>query len=226
MQIIVGPTPHAAAELAAGWIARRIRSSVRLRGTCRLAVSGGGTPALMFDVLATIDLPWKQVELYQVDERVAPDGDQHRNATQLTERLIRRVEIPRRSVHLMPVTASSLKRAASSYARAILAAPLDIVHLGIGDDGHTASWPPGDPVIDDPAPVAISGLYDGRVRMTLTPRVVNAARARMLLAVGATKAVPIAGWLLHRADLPVERVRRTSTTLILDRAAASQLTHD
>lgn len=226
MQIIVGPTPQEAAELAAGWIARRVRSAVRLRGTCRIAVSGGGTPAIMFEALATMDLPWKEVHLYQVDERVAPDGDPDRNATQLTEHLIRRVEIPKGNVHLMPVTAKSLRRAASTYSSKIGETALDIVHLGIGDDGHTASWPPGDPVIDILAPVAITGTYNGRVRMTLTPPVVNSARARMLLSVGVAKSGPLAGWLLHRADLPVERVRRTSTTLILDEAAASQLVHD
>ena len=223
MDIIVGPTPHDTAELAARWMARRIRSAVRLRDLCRVAVSGGGTPALMLDAMATMDLPWKRVHLYQVDERVAPDGDVDRNATQLIEHLIERIEIPRRNVHLMPVTAVSLKRACTSYATALGDSPLDIVHLGIGDDGHTASWPPGDPVIEVTAPVAMSDLYNGRIRMTLTPGVVNAARARMMLSVGVTKSGPLADWMLHRADLPVQRVRRTGTTLILDQAAASQL---
>jgi len=226
MQIIVGPTPRAAAELAAGWTARRIRSAVRLRGGCRMAVSGGGTPALMFDVLATMDVPWMQVHLFQVDERIAPDGDADRNSTQLTEHLIRKVDIPRRNVHLLPVSAPSLKRGAATYAAAINRAPLDIVHLGIGDDGHTASWPPGDQVIDDPAAVGITQVFNGRVRMTLTPVAVNAARCRMLLTVGASKAHVLAGWILHKADLPVQRVRRTSTTVIADQSAASQLAHD
>lgn len=226
MEIIVGPTAQDTAELAAGWMARRIRSAVRRRGVCRVAVSGGGTPALMLDALAVMDLPWKQVHVYQVDERVAPDGDADRNATQLTDHLIDRIEIPKRNVHLMPVTSASLKRACASYATSIGDQPLDIVHLGIGDDGHTASWPPGDPVIEVTNPVAMSAVYNGRPRMTLTPGVVNAARARMLLSVGAAKAAPLAGWMLHRADLPVQRVRRTATTLILDEAAASQLPHD
>lgn len=207
-------------------MARRLRSAVRLRGSCRVAVSGGRTPALMFDDLAMMDLPWGQIHLYQVDERCAPDGDPDRNATQLAEYLIRHVRIPKRNIHLMPVTAKSLKRAAAAYAADIAQAPLDIVHLGVGDDGHTASWPPGDPVIDDPEPVAISDLYNGRVRMTVTPRVVNAARARMVLAVGTSKAGPLASWCRDRSDLPIGRVRRTATTLVLDRAAAALLAPD
>ena len=225
MEIIVAPTPQDTAVLAAGWMARRMRSAVRLRNVCRIAVSGGGTPALMLDAMATMDLPWKQVHVYQVDERVAPDGDADRNANQLTEHLIDRIEIPSRNVHLMPVTAASLKRACTSYASALGEGPLDIVHLGIGDDGHTASWPPGDPVIAVDAPVAMSAPYNGRTRMTLTPGVVNTARARLMLSVGVAKSGPLAGWILDRADLPVQRVRRTGTTVILDDAAASQLRH-
>jgi 6-phosphogluconolactonase len=223
VKIVIEPDPAVTAAEAAAWMARRIRSAVRLRGTCRVAVSGGSTPAAMFDVLAGLDLPWSLVHLFQVDERVAPDGDPDRNAVQLRTHLTDRVPLRARNVHLMPVTAASLPRAAARYAGVIGEEPLDIVHLGIGDDGHTASWPPGDPVVDAPGAVAISGTFNGRVRMTMTPAVVNAARARMLLAVGAGKAAPLAGWLLHRADLPVQRVRRTNTTLILDDSAASEL---
>jgi 6-phosphogluconolactonase len=223
VKIVIEPDPAVTAAKAAAWTARRIRSAVRLRGTCRLAVSGGSTPALMFDGLAAMDLPWSHVHLFQVDERVAPDGDPDRNAVQLQSHLIDRVRLRARNVHLMPVTAASLPRAAARYAGVIGEEPLDIVHLGIGDDGHTASWPPGDQVIDAPGAVAISGTFNGRMRMTMTPAVVNAARARMLLVVGTGKAAPLAGWLLHRADLPVQRVRRTNTTVIADEAAAAQL---
>ncbi len=226
MQIIVGSDPQATAELAAVWTARRIRSAVRLRGTCSLAVSGGGTPTLMFTAMTAIDIPWKNVHIFQVDERVAPDGDPDRNAVELTDHLLSHVAIPKRNIHLMPVTAASLKRACASYSLLIGSLPLDIVHLGIGDDGHTASWPPGDSVIDNPSPVAITEMFNGRVRMTLTPPVVNAARSRMLLSVGSSKAAPLADWLLHQGDLPVQRVRRTNTTLILDLPAAAQLPHD
>ena len=223
MKIVVAPDPQHAAAHAAQWMVRRIRSAVRLRGVCRVAVSGGSTPALMFDDLAAIDLPWSSVHVYQVDERVAPDGDPDRNAGQLGEHLTSRAPIKRANVHLMPVTAKSLTRAAASYASAIGDEPLDIVHLGLGDDGHTASWPPGDDVVEAPGAVAICGVFDGRVRMTLTPATVNGARARMVLAVGAAKAGPLAGWMLHDPELPIERVKRTGTTLITDAAGAARL---
>ncbi|CAB4870461.1 unannotated protein [freshwater metagenome] len=227
VQLVVAPTAEQAAITAAAWIMRRVSSAVRLRGTCRIAVSGGSTPVLMFDALAQMPVPWERVQLFQVDERVAPDGDPDRNATQLTDHLIRHVTIRPGSVHLMPVTAAALPSAAARYARVIGQAPLDIVHLGLGDDGHTASWPPGDPVIDALGAVAISGEYNARVRMTLTPGIVNAARSRLLLITGASKSTPLAAWLNGppdtRAGLPVSRVRRVGTTVVADTAAASRL---
>jgi 6-phosphogluconolactonase len=223
MEILVAPTAADAATLAAEWLARRIRTAVKRRGVGRIAVSGGSTPVLMFDALALLDVPWSSVELFQVDERVAPDGDPDRNAQDLIEHLIDKVPLAKRSVHLMPVTAKSLTRASASYAAKLGDAPLDIVHLGLGDDGHTASWPPGDPVIDVTAPVALTGEFNGRVRMTLTPPVVNGARARLVLVTGAAKAEPVAGWLLHRQALPIARVRRTDTTLIADEAATQRV---
>ncbi len=223
MKIIVGETAPDAALAAAQWMARRVKSAVRLRGMCRIAVSGGSTPALMFDSLAAMELPWQQVELFQVDERVAPDGDPDRNAAQLDTHLLRHVEIRRGNVHLMDVGAASLERAAANYAEWLGPTVLDIVHLGLGDDGHTASWPPGDPVINSAQSVAVSGEYRGRVRMTLTPLVVNAARARLVLAVGDAKVAPLARWLHQGDDLPIAHVRRTGTTLVLDSAAASAL---
>jgi len=223
MKIVVAPDPKHAAAHAAQWMARRIRAAVRSRGTCTVAVSGGSTPALMFDDLVAADLPWASVHLFQVDERIAPDGDPDRNAVQLAEHLTSRVPIRRANVHLMPVTAKSLARAVASYAAAIGEAPLDIVHLGLGDDGHTASWPPGDDVVDAPGTVAICGTFNGRARMTMTPAVINRARSRMVLAVGGTKAEPLAGWMLHDSALPIERVKRTATTVITDVAGAAEL---
>jgi 6-phosphogluconolactonase len=223
MEIFVAPTAAEAASLAATWMARRMRSAVRRRGRCRVAMSGGSTPALMFDMLAKLDVPWKSVELFQVDERVAPDGDPDRNSGQLVDHLVSKVTIPKRDLHLMPVTATSLARACGAYAAKLFTDPLDIVHLGIGDDGHTASWPPGDPVIDSTEPVAVTGVFNGRVRMTLTPPLVNAARARVVLVTGGSKANAVAGWLLHCQQLPIERVRRSGTTLIADEAAMQRV---
>ena len=171
----------------------------------------------MLDALAAHDLPWDAVEVWQVDERVAPDGHPDRNANQLAGFAGRH--------HLMPVTAKDLRRAAARYA-AGLPPRFDVIHLGMGPDGHTASWPPGDPVIDSVRPVDLCGEFNGRVRMTLTPDVVNAARARIVLITGGDKASAVAAWLKRHplaARLPISRVRRSGTVVVVDSAAASQL---
>jgi len=164
----------------------------------------------MFDVLKGLDVPWRRVGVWQVDERVAPDGDADRNANQLEA-------LPGKH-RLMPVTATDLSAAARRYARS-LPDRFDVVHLGMGDDGHTASWPPGDPVIDDADPVALSQPYQGRVRMTLTPSVVNRAIGRVVLTFGAGKAAALAAWA-DGLELPIAHVKRTRTVVFTDRAAA------
>jgi 6-phosphogluconolactonase/glucosamine-6-phosphate isomerase/deaminase len=217
MDIHVAADATAAAADAAGWVARQLRGAVRRRGTATIAVSGGSTPALMFDHLAGMDVPWDSVTVYQVDERVAPDDNPARNA-----HLLEVLPVPRSRLKLMAVTARDLRAACRRYGAA-LPGRLDVVHLGMGDDGHTASWPPGDRVVDAAEPVAMCGMFNGFVRMTLTPSVVNAARHRMVLASGAAKAAPLRGWLLHDAALPIERVHRTDTLVVVDAAAAAQL---
>lgn len=168
----------------------------------------------MFEVLLAQDVPWDQVRIWQVDERIAPDGHPARNAGQL-------VDFPCR-VELMPVTDADLAAAAARYA-ADLPERFDVVHLGLGDDGHTASWPPGDPVVDSGRSCEVTGDFNGFRRMTLTPPVVNAARARLVLVFGAAKAPMVQRWLLRDAELPVARLRRTDTWAMLDPAAAADL---
>lgn len=201
-------------------MARQLRNAVRRRGAATLAVSGGSTPALMFAELATLDVPWSSVNVWQVDERVAPDGDPARNAA-----LLDALPLRRNQVRLMPVTSRDLLAAARRYAVG-LPVRFDVVHLGMGDDGHTASWPPGDPVVDVVDPVALCGSYNGFVRMTLTPPVVNDARHRLMLTPGASKANAMRGWMLRDATLPVTRVRRADTVVVIDAAAAAQLPVD
>lgn len=224
VRTIVADSPHEVATAAAWFIQRRARSAIRLRGRFRLAVSGGSTPALMFDALVGLSIAWDRVDLFQVDERIAPDGDADRNATQLQARLLRHVPIPVRQIHLMDVTAATPTLAATRYAAALGDTPLDVAHLGLGDDAHTASWPPGDPVVQTSAAVAITSEYRGRRRMTLTPLPINSARARLMVVCGAEKAAALHAWVKDRDDVPVRHLHRTGTTLIVDRAAASQLT--
>lgn len=201
-----------AEEAAAEAIVGHLLAGVAARGRASLAVSRGEG---LLAALAAADVPWPNVGVWQVDERVAPDGDPERNATQLAG-------FPG-DVHLMPVTAPDLDDAARRYA-ATLPERFDVVHLGIGPDGHTASWPPGDPVIGSTAPVGLSREYQGRVRMTLTPPVIDAARARVVLATGDAKAPIIARWLEGDTSLPIARVPDAGTTVVLDPPAAARLT--
>jgi 6-phosphogluconolactonase len=217
MEVKVAGDVATAATEAAAWLAVRVRGAVRRRGAARIALSGGSSPALMLVELARLDVPWGAVHVWQVDERVAPDGHADRNAP-----LLGVLPVKPRNVHLMPVTSRDLRGACRRYADG-LPERFDVVHLGVGDDGHTASWAPGDPVIDSPRTVALTGEYRGRVRMTLTPGVVNAARQRLVLATGSSKAEAVRRWLLHDSTLPIERVRRTATTVLLDAAAAALL---
>jgi 6-phosphogluconolactonase/glucosamine-6-phosphate isomerase/deaminase len=216
VDIRVAADPASAAVVAAETIARRVRA-IAPRRRVSIAVSGGSTPALMFAALAEMALPWAQIDFFQVDERVAPDGDAARNIA-----LLDVLPVKRSQICPMPVTSADLVRASQRYA-ARLPHRFDVVHLGLGDDGHTASWPPGDAVIRATGDVAISGSYRGHVRMTLTPSAVNRAGGRVVLAAGAEKASVVARWMLHDASLPIQVLRRTGTTLVLDEAAARGL---
>jgi 6-phosphogluconolactonase/glucosamine-6-phosphate isomerase/deaminase len=216
VEVVLTDGPAEAAARAAQFVAKRIRPAVRRRGRFSLAVSGGSTPAAMFAALAaTPDVPWGAVHVYQVDERVAPSHDPARNAEQLGV-----FPIPSENLHLMEVTWGDTGLAVASY-KAGLPDRFDLVHLGIGTDGHTASWPPGDAeVVASPASVAMVGLFNGFRRMTLTPVAVNAARARLVLATGADKAEVIADWVAGRSALPIARVKSVGTTLVTDQGTS------
>ncbi len=216
MRFHVSPDAEAAAVAAAAFIARRVWPAVHRRGRFSLAVSGGSTPAPMFAALAARSLPWGAVHVYQVDERVAPKGSPERNSSQLGV-----LPVPVGNLHLIEVDWEE-RLAVASYAAA-LPAPLDVVHLGLGDDGHTASWPPGDPVVDAGVPVTAVGPFHGRRRITLTPPPVNAARTRLVLVCGEAKAPMVGRWAEGDRTLPIARVRRADCDVFLDEAAAAGL---
>jgi 6-phosphogluconolactonase/glucosamine-6-phosphate isomerase/deaminase len=200
------------AQAAAEWIAVLLADAVGRRGSASLALSGGSTAPALIAALAAAALDWPSITAWQVDERIAPDGDPDRNAGQLQA-------LPCR-VELMPVTAAPLAAAAERYA-ATLPARFDVVHLGLGDDGHTASWPPGNAAVrESTALVELVPEFNGRRRMTLTPVVVNAARKRLVLAVGSAKRPVAERWLLDDTVLPISAVRRAGTAVFLDFAAA------
>ncbi len=209
---------------AAGWIAARAEPAIAERGRFTIAVSGGSTPAAMFAELARLDLPWLQVHVFQVDERVAPDGDPDRNLNDLRANLLDLVPVV---AHLMDVTAADLPGACRRYADELSDVTgdgvLDVVHLGLGDDGHTASWPPGDPVINvRDADVALTQPYRGRVRMTLTVPAVNRSRSVMFLAAGEGKAEMVKRLVARDMSIPASHVR-ADASLLVDESAASPL---
>ena len=209
----------AVARRGADVVADAVRSAVERAGVFTFAVSGGRTPWAMFAHLADEDLPWDDVGLWQVDERVAPDGDPDRNLTQLLGALPGEGA----QVYPMPVTEEDLDAAAARYATE-LPEPFDLVHLGLGDDGHTASLVPGDPVLDvDDRDVGLTAEYRGRRRMTLTYPALARARRILWLVTGADKASVLPLLVAGDPGVPAGRVRAPSQLLIADEAAAAEL---
>ena len=217
MDVRVAPDAATAGEVAAAFIARVLQAAIREHGHATVAFSGGRSPEGMLSDLAARGLPWPRVGVWQVDERVAPDGDSARNAA-----LLAPLGAAGARLHLMPVTAANRAAARRRYATS-LPTRFDVVHLGLGDDGHTASWPPGTDVAEQPGDVAWCPLYAGHERLTLTAATVNRARRRLVLVSGPSKAVPLEGWLLGDPALPVQHVRRGGTVLGVDAAAAARL---
>jgi 6-phosphogluconolactonase len=217
------------AQQAASLIAADARVAIGARGLFTLAVSGGHTPWIMLRLLANENLPWEGLHLYQVDERVAPLGDPDRNLTHLRESLLQFAPIPPENVHAMPVESSDLERAAAQYDLTLqeiagLPPVLDLVHLGLGPDGHTASLVPGDPVlVITNADVALTGVYQGRRRMTLTYPVLNRARRVLWVVTGREKAQMLQRLLDGDQSIPAGRVGQEQALVFADRAAAQGL---
>jgi len=219
----------ALAQRAAELIAADARAAVAARGRFVMAVSGGRTPWAMLQALAQQDIPWPDVHLMQVDERVAPAGSPERNLTHLEESLLAHAPLSPAQIHAMPVEAENLEAAAAAYAttlRALAGSPpvLDLIHLGLGPDGHTASLVPGDPVLEDSAgDVALAGPYQGRQRMSLTYPTLDRARRILWLVTGAEKAGMLVRLCAGDRSIPAGRVRQDQALLFADAAAARAL---
>jgi 6-phosphogluconolactonase len=229
LKIEVLPDADGVALRAARWMASEARQAVASRGRFTFAVSGGQTPWRMLRALSAEDVPWREIHVFQVDERVAPAGDPDRNLTHLRESLLGRVPIPPENLHPMPVEQPDLAAAVASYAgelRAVTGAPavLDVVHLGLGPDGHTASLVPGDPVLDvTDADVATTGLHAGRRRMTLTFPALDRARRILWVITGAEKAQVLPRLLAGDRAIPAGRVRADRAVALADADAAAHL---
>ena len=229
MRIEVLADPEAVARAAATFTAGEARAAVAARGRFIMAVSGGHTPWTMLRALAEQPVPWADVHVVQVDERVAPAGHADRNLTHLRESLLAHCPLRPEQVHAMPVESADLDAASAQYATTlarIAGAPpvLDLVHLGLGPDGHTASLVPGDPVLEvREADVAVTGVYQGRRRMTLTYPILDRARRILWLVTGREKAEMLP--LLDHGDrsIPAGRVRQQAAVVLADQDAAAAL---
>ena len=218
----------AVARAGAAFTAAEARAAIDARGRFVVAVSGGRTPWKMLRALADEDVPWGRVHVVQVDERVAPPGDPDRNLTHLRETLLAHCPIPAEQIHAMPVESADLIAGCAQYARTleqIAGTPpvLDLAHLGLGPDGHTASLVPGDPVLElTSADVALSGVYQGRRRMTLTYPTLNRSRRIVWLVTGAEKAEMLARLWKGDRSIPAGRIRREQSLILADREAATR----
>jgi len=228
MRFEVFDDPDSVARAAAVTIAADVRAAIAASKRFTLAVSGGHTPWIMLRALAGEDISWAGVHLFQVDERVAPDGNPDRNLTHLRESFLQHAPLRPEQIHAMPVESADLESAAKQYALAlqdVAGSPpvLDLVHLGLGPDGHTASLVPGDPVLDvTGADVAMTGIYQGRRRMTLTYPLLNRARRVLWVVTGSEKVQMLQRLLDGDVSIPAGRVRSEKALLLADRAAAAK----
>jgi 6-phosphogluconolactonase len=219
----------AVAKRAAAFIAETARAAAAARGRFIVAVSGGHTPWLMLRELAAQDVPWPAVHVIQVDERIAPAGDPDRNLTHLRESLLAHAPLRPEQIHAMPVEAADLEAAAADYVailRGLAGMPpvLDLVHLGLGPDGHTASLVPGDAVLAvRDRDVALTAPYQGRRRMTLTYPAINRARCILWVVTGAEKEAMLARLCAGDAGIPAGRVPQNQGIVLADQAAAGGL---
>jgi 6-phosphogluconolactonase len=229
MKIETLPDADSVARTAAAFTAAEARAAVAARGRFVMAVSGGRTPWTMLRALAALTneaMPWANVQVVQVDERIAPDGHADRNLTHLRESLLAHSPLAPDHVHAMPVESADLEAACERYAltlREIAGTPavLDLAHLGLGPDGHTASLVPGDPVLDvASADVALTEIYQGRRRMTLTYPLLNRSRRILWLVTGHEKADMLSR--LHGGDrsIPAGRISREQSVVLADEAAS------
>jgi len=199
--------------------------SLKLRDRFILALSGGSTPWQMLAVLAEYDLPWHKIHIMQVDERAVPEASPERNLFHIRNVFSEAVSLPEGNLHAMPVEGKDLDEGARQYQlelEELAGTPpgADVVHLGLGSDGHTASLVPGDPVLEVmDRDVAVSLPYNGRPRMTLTYPFINRARRIMWLMTGSGK-VEMANRLIQNdRTIPAGLISRHQATIIADTAA-------
>lgn len=206
------------AESAAVEAARAVEaiaaSAIADRGRFNFAVSGGKTPWRMLELLADGDLDWVRTSLFQVDERIAPTGSPERNLTHLVLTLPLACQA---AIRPMPVGADDLIAAASGYEYS-LPDRFDLIHLGLGPDGHTASLIPDDPILEvtDRQVAFTTGEYQGTRRMSLTYKTLDRARQILFLVTGEGKQEALSKLIAGDHGIPAGRIENRNTTLITD----------
>jgi 6-phosphogluconolactonase len=216
------PTAWAVARRGAALIAESARQAVAARDQFLLALSGGKSPWKMIHALAKEAVPWECVHVFQVDERIAPEGHPDRNLTTLREILLTQTDLPEDHIHPMPVDEEDLDKAAREYGGMLnryagTPAVLDLVSLGLGSDGHTASLIPEDPVLNVTAQdVAVTEPHFGRNRMTLTYPILNRSRQILWVVTGAEKEPMLKRLLRSDLSIPAGRVNQNNAILLTD----------
>ena len=225
MKTEIFPQADQVAARAAAYLEQVIREALTHQKSFSLAISGGRTPWEMLKLLSRADLPWQQINLFQVDERVAPDGHPDRNLTQLFQAIAGTAMVTQLRIFPMPVTAEDLEVATKEYTEVLNEVTdgkgLDMIHLGLGTDGHTASLVPGDGVlaIQNRIVACTQNNYQGRIRMTLTYPLLNAANQILWIVTGSEKKEMVQRMLQQDPSIPAGSIRQENALLLVDQAA-------
>ena len=225
MKTEIFPSADQVAKEAAAYIEQLIRETLAHKKSFSMAISGGRTPWEMLKILSKASLPWTRVNLFQVDERVAPDGHADRNLTQLFQAIEGSPLVTQLRIFPMPVLADNLDEGCRNYIQVLDEVTegkgLDLIHLGLGSDGHTASLVPGDGVLDlqDRLVACTQNTYQGRIRMTLTYPLLNSAKRILWIVTGAEKQVMVQRLLQQDASIPAGAVNQANALLMVDQAA-------
>lgn len=230
MEVDLKPDSEAVAQRAVEILVETSKTAIEERGVFNWAVSGGSTPRRMLELLSeTDDLDWSKTHLFQVDERIAPEGSPQRNATMLDEALLTETFLSLNSpagIHLMPVNASPISQGVADYSDELSAqlgesTVFDLVQLGLGGDGHTASLIPGDPILDEmSSSVGVSQEYQGTKRMSLTRPILDCARVLLWVVAGESKQEAVRQLLERDQAIPGSLLNQEHAVLVLDQAAA------
>lgn len=225
MKTEIFPQAEQVAARAAAYLEQEIRDALTHQKSFSLAISGGRTPWEMLKILSKVNLPWQRINLFQVDERVAPDGHPDRNLTQLFQAIAGTAMVTQLRIFPMPVTAEDLDASAQEYTDVLNEVTegkgLDIIHLGLGSDGHTASLVPSDGVLEiqNRLVACTQNPYQGRIRMTLTYPLLNAAKQILWIVTGSEKKEMVQRMLQQDPSIPAGRIQQENALLLVDQAA-------